>query len=181
MNNTLNMRIFTVLFVSFASTMLVLPNFINPEGRWWLPSTTLKYGLDIKGGLHLVMGVDTPAVLKESHQRTAESMKEFLKSKNVEVAAIDLLGDDGLKITMKNPGDLAGVEENVTKNYTNLLITSKQGTELQLKFDDTYEDNQKKDIVQHAIETLRNRIDEFGVSEPSITAQGSDRILIQLP
>ncbi|MEQ1878313.1 MAG: protein translocase subunit SecD, partial [Bdellovibrionia bacterium] len=44
-----------------------------------------------------------------------------------------------------------------------------------------YEDNQKKDIVQHAIETLRNRIDEFGVSEPSITAQGSDRILIQLP
>jgi preprotein translocase subunit SecD len=83
MAKTLNLRIFVVLFVLLTSTLLILPNFIESKGKWWLPDTALKYGLDIKGGLHLVMGVDTDAVLKESHQRTAQSMQEFFKEKGV--------------------------------------------------------------------------------------------------
>lgn len=179
--NTLNLRIFTVLFVAFVSTLLVIPNFISPEGKWWLPNTTLKYGLDIKGGLHLVMGVDTPAVLKESHQRTAQSMQEFLKGKNVIVQSIELEGEDGLKVVLTKPEDAAAVEENLKKNYSNILVVSTSGNEMHLRFDDSYEQDTRKNIVQHSIETLRNRIDEFGVTEPSITAQGTDRILIQLP
>ena len=78
--------------------------------------------------------------------------------------------------------DAKKVEALIQKNYPITLQVLSTGSEsVDLKYFDANLAEQKQNVIRQAIETIRNRIDEFGVSEPSITQQGTDRILIQLP
>src|SRR5690606_33379935 len=69
----------------------------------------------------------------------------------------------------------------ILADYTNLVVMTDSGSTLEARFNDVYINDFKAKTLEQAIETIRNRVDEFGVAEPSITAQGSDRILVQLP
>ncbi|HEX4925883.1 MAG TPA: protein translocase subunit SecD, partial [Bdellovibrionales bacterium] len=180
MGNTLNLRIFTILFVFAFCVIVLIPNFINPEGKWWLPDTRLKYGLDIKGGLHLVMGVDTEAVLLESQNRTGHSMQDFLKTKNVAVEKV-AADRERITLTLAKKEDTASARTVIEENYANYQIDNAADGTITVRPLENYIEDMKRGTVENSIETLRNRIDEFGVAEPSITAQGTDRILIQLP
>lgn len=161
----------------------VLPNLVNTEGKAWLPKQKLNYGLDIQGGLHLVMGVDVAGVVSESTIRLANSLKaEFAK--------------EGISITdvkMTNPSEgqidvVAGADSKpkiiklVEERYASTLqVLNSSDTMITLRYFDAYLNDYKSKVIRQAIETIRNRIDEFGVAEPSIQQQGADRILVQLP
>ncbi|MBK9294466.1 MAG: protein translocase subunit SecD [Oligoflexia bacterium] len=153
---------------------------------WWPTKDKIRYGLDIQGGLYLVMGVDVPSVLKESTTRLALTLDSMFKEKSLNVVSVkrDDNSLNGLSIIIKMgaAGEESAVRDLIEKNYgTNLQILNVSGTEITLKYSDLYINDLKKRTIDQSIETIRNRIDEFGVSEPSIAAQGESRILIQLP
>ncbi len=161
----------------------VLPNIINPEGKPWLPKQRLNYGLDIQGGLHLVMGVDVAGVVSESTIRLANSLKaEFAKEG---ISVIDI------KATKASEGEIELQVSGEAKDKATRLVEDRYSTMLQkmsstdttvtLRYYDAYLNDYKSKVIRQAIETIRNRIDEFGVAEPSIQQQGVDRILVQLP
>ncbi len=178
-------RIITIFFVLVLAIIFFVPNLANIS--WWPTKDKIRYGLDIQGGLYLVMGVDVPAVLRESSDRLAETIATESKENNVVLAssARDKANPDSLDIHIKtnSQGDSDKVRELLKKQYgTNLLVNSgSSDTELVVRYSDLYLTDLKKRTIEQSIETIRNRIDEFGVSEPSITAQGDNRILIQLP
>lgn len=167
-----------------AAAFFVVPNFVDTTAIKWLPSTKLNYGLDIQGGLHLVMGVDVDgviatAVTRQTQVLAAEFAKDGFAAKTFDTAR----AKEGKFNVVANTADEAKkIEGVIQKNYpASLQVVATTGETVEVKYLDAYLLEQKQNVIRQAIETIRNRIDEFGVAEPSITQQGSDHILIQLP
>ncbi len=184
MNKGLNWKIFVNLAVVVWAVVYILPNFMDVSKYEYFPGKKLNYGLDIQGGIHLVMGVDLPGVVAETTKRTIMTLKEDLKSKNVALKSSDIEYPDD-KVVVNLDFDSAAQAEAakiiIEKDYVSFLVDRVGSAKLQLRYNETYIADLKKRTLAQSIETIRNRVDEFGVSEPSITAQGDDRILVQLP
>ncbi|WP_413568095.1 protein translocase subunit SecD [Bdellovibrio sp. HCB117] len=168
-----------------AAIVWVLPNVVNfGEKAWWPSKQKLNYGLDIQGGLHLVMGVDVDGVVSESTHRLITSMKADMQKENVPVKDVKSVNPNLGEVTI-DVSDAAGkaaVEKFLTDKYSTVLqVISSTDTSITTRYFDAYLNDYKNRVIQQAIETIRNRIDEFGVAEPSISQQGANRILIQLP
>ncbi len=180
----LKTRTWLALIGIVAAIIFVIPNLVDVSKMSWWPAAKLNYGLDIQGGLHLVMGVDIDAVVSTTVVRQVASLKSEFAKENIIVKDYNLAKskEGQFDIQVNNLDDAKKVEALLNKNYPavlQVLNTTAEGVEV--KYFDAYLLQQKQYIIGQAIETLRNRIDEFGVAEPSITQQGADRILIQLP
>ncbi len=182
---TLRLRTSLAILGIVAIIALLVPNIVNMDGKWWFSHSKLNYGLDIQGGLNLVMGVDVQGVISESTNRLVSSLKAEFAKENIpvtDVVASQLLSGE-IAITFANAAD---TKEKVTKMMSDRYSTTLQEMEsaegkMTYRYYESYVIDYKKKVIQQSIETIRNRIDEFGVSEPSITQQGEDRILVQLP
>lgn len=157
------------------------PNFINTEKVWWPTERKLNYGLDIQGGLHLVMGVDVAGVVKEQGARQVAGLKAEFQREQIPVADVVLTKPEQGEMEIRG-GDPARVKEYMSNRYSTMLQLLKDTPEsLTYRYYDSYLADFKQKVIHQGIETIRNRIDEFGVAEPSISQQGSDRIQVQLP
>lgn len=172
------------LCVVFA-VIYLLPNFVNLPKGWWLHKKPLNYGLDIQGGAHLVYGVDVKGVLTERTERTARAITSDLKNKKIDATVTAVgTGDqkNAIKIESKSEGERKAVVGVLQDEYSTLLqIISENGNVVEAKYIDAVMETWREQIIAQAIEVIRNRVDEFGVAEPVIAAQGRDRILVQLP
>ncbi len=170
-----------VLFLVF-TTIYLLPNLTKlPEG-WIFHKKPLNYGLDIQGGAHLVYGVDVAGVMRERTERTARAMTSELKEKGIEAEVTMSDSRDSLKVTANSPDAVKKAAAHLKDNYSTMLqITSETDTAVEARYFDAVLSDYRTQVVNQAIEVIRNRVDEFGVAEPVIAAQGADRILVQLP
>lgn len=180
----LRSRTWLAILGIIAAIVFVVPNFVDVSRLGFWPAAKLNYGLDIQGGLHLVMGVDVDGVVATSVHRQTQTLKaEFAKEGiNVKDFATAKAKEGQFTINVASAEDSKKVEALIHKNYpTTLQVLSAGNESVDLKYFDANLAEQKQNVIRQAIETIRNRIDEFGVAEPSITQQGTDRILIQLP
>lgn len=163
----------------------IMPNLMNLSGvSWWPSKQKLNYGLDIQGGLHLVMGVDVDGVVSESTNRLVTAIRAETKKEQVPVSEVksERPAQGEIVFTAASPEALTAVEKFLDDKYSTVLQeVSRSGNSLTVRYYDAYLTDYKNRVIQQSIETIRNRIDEFGVAEPSIAQQGESRILIQLP
>jgi len=158
------------------------PNFVNIPSTWWLPKDKIVYGLDIQGGAHLVMGVDVAGVISEKINRLSKNLENELKEKGVTVDSVAAFEGKEVIVKLKSPADRDKVQKYLDDFYpATVHIAKEDGSTLYLQYFDQAIEKIRKDIVNQSIEVLRNRIDEFGVAEPIIAAQGDNRIVVQLP
>ncbi len=182
----LSWRLYVVPIVIIISVILVLPtvhmhmnNLKEPE-IW--PYKQINLGLDLMGGMHLVLEVDTEKYMEDYMSRMAQDLRDLLRKERIrqrgltrEKQKIHLIirsedKDAFLTFLDKEFGDLehTGTTDNDSIRYT-------------LKLPSQDIEHMKKQATEQALETIRNRIDEFGVREPDIRLQGKKRILVQLP
>ncbi|AGH95637.1 protein translocase subunit SecD [Pseudobdellovibrio exovorus] len=167
-----------------AAISFVVPNFVDTSNISWWPARKINFGLDIQGGLHLVMGADVGGVIATSIHRQTEALKVEFAKEGIPVKSYDTAnGRNGeFVIHVASAADAQRVVAHIQKSYgTVLQVISSDADSVEIKYFDAYLSEQKQNVISQAIETIRNRIDEFGVAEPSITQQGADRILVQLP
>lgn len=178
------LRLSLGIFGFILALIWVLPNLVNVEQiKWWPSKNKLNYGLDIQGGLHLVMGVDVEGVVKESTMRLIPTIKAELSKEGVQVKDVtsSMPQDGQLEISFDSTSK-AKILEWMSKTYGTILQEmSADDNQAVYRYYDTYMLDYKKRVINQSIETIRNRIDQFGVAEPSISQQGNDRILVQLP
>lgn len=184
MNKGVTGRLTLIAFVLGLAILFFIPNLTQIS--WWPTKDKIRYGLDIQGGLYLVMGVDVPAVLKETAGRMADTIGSLGREKGIAIDSIarDDKQGDGLQVVARYSGgdSEARLKELITQHYgANVIVLASSSTTMTFRYSDLYINDLKKRTIDQSIETIRNRIDEFGVSEPSIAAQGENRILIQLP
>lgn len=173
------------IWLAIAGVVLIAvflgPNFINTEKVWWPTQRKLNYGLDIQGGLHLVMGVDVAGVVKEQGTRQVASLKAEYEREKIPVSDVVLTKPEEGEFEVRG-ADVARVKDYMETRYSTMLqLLSSSGETLTYRYYDAYLTDFKQKVIHQGIETIRNRIDEFGVAEPSIQQQGADRILVQLP
>lgn len=182
--NNLKLRTLLAGFGIALTVVWVFPNLVDVSHWPWYPSKAkLNYGLDIQGGLHLVMGADVDGVVTESTTRLIASLREELPKAGANLRDIKMVDGTRGEITIETD---AATKDAVSKFLSDRYSTTLQNVDstndsITVRYFDSYIVDYKDRVIQQSIETIRNRIDEFGVSEPSIARQGTNRILIQLP
>ncbi len=144
---------------------------------WWknnMPNKGIVLGLDLQGGLHLVFEVEGDKAVEITTDRYASRLRELFAKKNVK-ADVNV---SGLTITV-SPSS-AEARKIVDENYPTLTAVE-TGDRLVYKMSDKEATRIKDTSSDQALETIRNRIDQFGVSEPTIHRQGENEIVVQLP
>jgi len=169
-----------VAVLIIAALIYILPTF--SPGIW--PHKKINLGLDLQGGMHLVLEVDTEKAVESTLERIVQEMRDMLKTDRITYTGLDLLS--GRQISVKLQADKSGdFDKILDREFPNLRMVSRSETDgvmnLLMDLPDEEIENIKKMASAQALETIRNRIDQFGVSEPDIRTQGENRILIQLP
>src|SRR5712671_7131832 len=151
---------------------------------WYLypPKKAINLGLDLQGGIHLMLGVEADRHVASQTDRAAEDLKTALERKGIAVKRIARDGNTAIQVELASPqswndartvvsefGTFERRDEDQTAGRFRLVMSERRVNQL------------RDDAIRQGLETIRNRIDQFGVSEPTITRQGSDQILIQLP
>jgi preprotein translocase subunit SecD len=145
--------------------------------EWWknnMPSKGIVLGLDLRGGLHLVYEVEGEKAVEITTERYISSIKDILTKKNL-TADIVKSGSD-IVVSAATPEIRKAIED----SYPNLAPVETAG-KLVYKLTAKEQQRIKDNAVDQALETIRNRIDQFGVSEPTILRQGENEIVVQLP
>ena len=159
----------------------ILPNFTTDK-KWWISKEKLTYGLDIQGGLHLVMEINVEEVIKSKITRAKNTVVEIFEKEKIPVQEhfVDRLLR--MNIQIKDEGKVNQALQMIEDEYgAQFQVLGSNNGVIEIQYSKLEEELIRKDIILQSIEVIRNRIDEFGVSEPLITAQGQNRILIQLP
>jgi preprotein translocase subunit SecD len=142
----------------------------------------INLGLDLQGGIHLVLGVDTARAVANLVERSAEDLKNSLERKGVGLRRVAREGDRTIVVELASPQSW-----NDALTVAAELTTFARGQEDAAagRFTLTLTEAEARQVhdlaVRQGVETIRNRIDQFGVAEATITRHGDDRILIQLP
>lgn len=188
MKTALKWKIVLLAFVVFFSGITLLPSFYKNAPDWWqkyLAPEGLRLGLDLQGGMHLILRVDLEKAIDNSLDLAAQDLKEGLAEKKI--TAVRTKSGDTRKITftLPNTGVLSTVQEIVEGDFPNLDIDiqAEEGTFPRIELSLKGEEIQfiKKNAVAQSLEIIRNRIDQFGVAEPVIVRQGKNEIVVQLP
>lgn len=164
-----------------AAIIYVLPTI---EPSFW-PHKKINLGLDLQGGMHLVLEVDTDKAVEGTIERIIQEIRSSLKKEHIRYATLSRIEGNRILIKLKGQKHIDGFEKTLDKEFQNMRILSRSmdGDVLTMQIDlpDRETDQIKKLAADQALETIRNRIDQFGVSEPDIRRQGEKRILVQLP
>ncbi len=170
-----------VAAVLLTAAVYLLPS-LKPE-LW--PHKQINLGLDLQGGMHLVLEVESGKAVESTVERISQEIREQLKKKRIRQVAVDRVKGTRISIRINNADKIAAVKKLLDDDFPDLRLLSEPGTgggdTIMLDLPDKSQEHIKKMAVDQALETIRNRIDQFGVSEPDIRRQGENRILIQLP
>jgi preprotein translocase subunit SecD len=182
---SLKLRAVLVIVPLLIFIIFLLPNVMEIPGdvKKWLPSEKLRLGLDLKGGMHLLLALDTDKLMENMIDRKVGSLKDGMIREGIRFLALDKKGE---VISVVIKADQREKFQNMlAKNIPDLRITpvKTEGDDLflDLSMVDKNIGSITENAVNQAVETIRNRIDQYGVVEPVIVKQGSNEILVQLP
>ncbi len=142
----------------------------------------LKLGLDLRGGIHLVMQVKTGDALRVEAQDAAEHLKDEARKRGVNIGTLPPATAEGFSIQLNDQTEPSKLKDlcKSALSQTDWQI-DERGREWRVSLRTPAKMQIEDQSVRQAVETIRNRVDALGVTEPVIQRQSTDRILVQLP
>ena len=183
-------KLILIVGLIVVACVYVAPSLYSTVPGWWkslgiLPSEKILLGLDLQGGMHLVLEVQTRKAVESRLERTAEDMRVAMKKEKIRYAELGRINETQISVKLKNPESKEAFDSLVDKEFPVLRTlpgtTEDEGLVVRLELPGQEVKYVEDMAARQAMETIRNRIDQFGVSEPDIRRQGENRILIQLP
>jgi preprotein translocase subunit SecD len=149
----------------------------------WLKEKQLKLGLDLKGGVHLELRVQTDDALRLESETEMERLRSELQTRNIPVSKIDLVSPTQFRVEGVPPAQDAAFRQAATEVQTNYDRSSAGSGSYVFSIRPNVEKTLRDEAVVQARQTIERRVNELGVTEPSIAQQGAggDQILVQLP
>ncbi|NWF76335.1 MAG: protein translocase subunit SecD [Nitrospirae bacterium] len=172
-------RLILIIITIILAFIFFLPNtpLFKYMPEWWknnMPHKGIILGLDLQGGLHLVFEVEGDKAVEITTERYASGLKDLFTKKKLS-ADVTVSG-----LTIKINPSTPEIRKTIEENYPALTFIGEGGT-LVYKISDKEVKRIKDNAADQALETIRNRIDQFGVAEPTIMRQSENEIVIQLP
>jgi len=143
----------------------------------------LRLGLDLKGGIHLVLRVHSDDAVGYELDEEAGRLRARLQDERIPFSAVERSPDGWIQISGVPDTHGQALDDEVLRGTEDYLERRAADGAVRLKFNEAYERRIREQAVQASLETIRNRVDEFGVSEPVIQRHGlgGENILVQLP
>ncbi len=163
--------IFFIVFI--VGLVFSIPSFLQTKS-----GAKINLGLDLQGGLYMLLGVEVDEAIRSKIKSIASSLSYSINKEDIIIDKIKI-GDDNIKFTLLDESDVVKIDL-LLKDIKGLLIERQN---LHYTISLTQEEiklTQEQAILQ-AIETIRNRLDQFGLAEPNVARSGNDKILVELP
>jgi protein-export membrane protein SecD len=185
-----------VILTCLLGVLFVVPNFISKERMdqlpSWFPHTALSLGLDLRGGAHLLLAMETTDVRKDWLETLRDDARKRLRDAKIAFAGLGIVNNTvQVRLAKVEDGDAAVKElRNLAQQSGNLLlgnatsdiqVTKSEGGVITVTPTEVGLQHRITDAIGAAIETVRRRVDAMGTTEPSIVRQGPSRILVQVP
>ncbi|WP_282145418.1 protein translocase subunit SecD [Alteromonas stellipolaris] len=179
----------------------ILPDSMRQHVPQWYSQHTLSLGLDLQGGSHLLLEADTDALFARQLDTYSSALFSDLREQNIRYVKHASKQGLSVQFTLSNPDDFYKVKQRASEvamqsdGSSALLLTqqgtapkgnaskgiSQKGNVIVLELTEEYQAAVVKDAINRSLEVVRKRLDETGLTEPSVTRQGSDAILVQMP
>ncbi len=167
------------------TTGVAIPKVSKPADPWYfgvLPSEVLKLGLDLRGGLHLVLGIDFQEVHRDAIGKLKGQMKDVAEKEKLTGFSFDTTQDNFATVTFTNLEAWKKLDKALNRELGQFIdFDSQTGSIAKFRMTALWESQVNQRAVDQSLETLRNRIDEFGIAEPIIQKQGDEKIMVQFP
>lgn len=169
----MNYRLIIFLVAIIFGVVMSVPSFLQTE-----KGSKISLGLDLQGGLHMLLGVKTEEAIKSKMKSVASSIKFSTDDNDIiiddlkiheEYVTFELLDGDETQYIDKMLSEIEGLE------------VTKEGLTYDVTLTALEKQNVKEYAIKQAIDTIRNRLDQFGLAEPNVAKQGEDKILVELP
>jgi len=158
-----------------------------PRVPGWMRAMGLKpmsLGLDLRGGVYFLYEVDVVGAVKQLIATMERDYRTLLRDERIPFTGIEADGADGVRIELRSGADAGRVAELLRKQDPNVSLTTDvlgEGGSVTVRLRPDQIKQRQDFAIQQNITTLRNRVDELGVTEPIVARQGVDRITVQLP
>ncbi len=189
MYRNLRWRLLLTLAVMIVALALVLPSVPGIKNTGLgkiLPDTAINLGLDLKGGIHLTLGVDVDKAIDNNMASLGQDIKASAREENLALLKPNVLPGPRLEAVLVGADKQEAFEKLLQKHFSSLKIDAKEvqaedKVKYLLSMTPDYKKYLSKLTLDQAVKTIRNRIDQFGVAEPDIRRQEGNRIQVQLP
>ncbi len=188
MNTMLKLKLAFIVSLILFAIVTIVPSFYSGAPNWWktyMAPEGLRLGLDLQGGMHLVLKVNLKKAEENTLEFAATDIKDTLAEQSISAVRTSSSSADTIIFTLPNASSVDQVREIVTEDFPDITarVESKEGSfpRIFLTLKEEKKDYIKTHAVEQSLEIIRNRIDQFGVAEPVIIRQGDDEIVIQLP
>ena len=173
MNSKLNYRLVIFIIAIIFGVGMSMPTLLKMD-----KGAKISLGLDLQGGLHMLLGVKTDEAIKSKIKSIASSVKFFTQRNDVIIDDLRVQ-DDVVTLVLLDKDEEKKLDE-MLKGIQGLRI-NKEALKYTLSLDDKEKEITKEYAISQAVETIRNRLDQFGLAEPTVAKQGVDKILVELP
>ena len=151
-----------------------------------LPSQEISLGLDLKGGIHLTLGVDLDTALVNAVTSMGQDIRAEAREKKITILRPKAVGTRQLEFVLLKAEQQKELDDLLRGRFGSMEVRSREEAgNGQLKYTLEVTDEHAKYLegltMDQALKTIRNRIDQFGVAEPDIRKQQDNRIIVQLP
>lgn len=176
--------LFTLVLVSILLSFPSWPEFYNQLPGWVkviLPERGVVLGLDLQGGIHLVLEVEEKRAVEIAVDRTVRAVQDLFVDKDIALDEVKRVDSTKVRVVLSDSGLLDQVAKELDEAFPSFVKESGEGNELIYELRSSEIDRIKNSAMNQALETIRNRIDQFGVAEPLIQRQGRTQLVVQLP
>ncbi|MDA1089556.1 MAG: protein translocase subunit SecD [Proteobacteria bacterium] len=176
-------KIVLVWIVCLLGFAFATPNFIPLKQAealpGWLPRQQVSLGLDLQGGSHLLLEVDSKTVIREFLESMVDAARVELRKAKVRYQGLGI-SENGIQVTIMDEAKVTEAKELMRGVERDAVLEENDGR-IVMTLSERMIRDRKTSAVQQSIEIVRRRVDETGTREPTIQQQGVDRILVQLP
>ncbi|MCS6924466.1 MAG: protein translocase subunit SecD, partial [Candidatus Binatia bacterium] len=177
-----------LLIAALIVTALIylVPSFVSPLPEWWskfLPSRKIRLGLDLRGGTYLLLTVDLEKAKENALDQHVEQLRRALREEQITGVEVERVGQS-LRVRTPTQEVKNATQKVLAEQFPTLTTTGAPAAaegEIRLVFERREIQRLHEYALEQSLETLRNRIDQFGVAEPSVQRQGDQDIVVQLP
>ena len=178
-------KIVLVCVISLLGILYAAPNFIGGDdatevSSGWLPSKQVHLGLDLQGGVHLLIEVEVESVVGQVMDNLVEEVRPRLRGERIGYTS---LGRQGERVSFKlrEPEQAEAAIALLADIDPDTVIDSDGAGIVTISMTEAKALERRRDAINRTIEVIRKRIDELGTTEPTIQRQGDSRIIVQVP
>jgi preprotein translocase subunit SecD len=182
-------RIYLAVALTVIGLLILMPSITGALPDWWtgnIPTPKIQLGLDLQGGTHLLLEVKLDEAVRTQLRRVADDVKQQMKQNKLEYKSVTVDKSGAVMVTLPSADERSAFLDLAGKVFSDMTIGLAQnsgtpGPTYQMTYRPMELEQVRRNAMEQALETIRNRIDQLGVRETTIAQEGNDEILVQLP